>query len=107
MFTTVKKIHFVGIGGIGMSGIAEILLNQGFEITGSDVQRGENVKYLEKKGIKIFIGHENRYLDFLLRSTSVIVPGLMVTSRFLPGRVILILDDLTEVLRKNHWSFPV
>jgi UDP-N-acetylmuramate--alanine ligase len=59
MFTTVKKIHFVGIGGIGMSGIAEILLNQGFEITGSDVQRGENVKYLEKKGIKIFIGHKS------------------------------------------------
>jgi UDP-N-acetylmuramate--alanine ligase len=59
MFTTIKKIHFVGIGGIGMSGIAEILLNQGFEITGSDVQRGENIKYLEKKAIKIFIGHKS------------------------------------------------
>ena len=36
MFKNIKKVHFVGIGGIGMSGIAEILLNQGFEISGSD-----------------------------------------------------------------------
>ena len=38
MFRHVKKLHFVGIGGIGMSGIAELLLNQGFKITGSDIK---------------------------------------------------------------------
>jgi len=38
MFRSVKKIHFIGIGGIGMSGIAEILLDQGFSVTGSDKQ---------------------------------------------------------------------
>ncbi|MFW5662429.1 MAG: Mur ligase domain-containing protein, partial [Bacteroidota bacterium] len=57
MFSTVKKIHFVGIGGIGMSGIAEILLNQGFDISGSDLNQSENTDYLEKIGAKIHIGH--------------------------------------------------
>jgi UDP-N-acetylmuramate--alanine ligase len=57
IFSTVKNIHFVGIGGIGMSGIAEILLNQGFNITGSDMRESENTKYLENLGAKVFIGH--------------------------------------------------
>lgn len=58
MFTTVKNIHFIGIGGIGMSGIAEILLSQGFQITGSDLNENENTKHLEKFGAKIFYGHK-------------------------------------------------
>lgn len=56
-FSSVKKIHFVGIGGIGMSGIAEILLNQGFIISGSDISKSENTDYLESIGAEIFIGH--------------------------------------------------
>lgn len=58
MFSSVKKIHFVGIGGIGMSGIAEILLNQGFEVSGSDISQSENTDYLASLGAKIFIGHK-------------------------------------------------
>ena len=42
MFKKVKSIHFIGIGGIGMSGIAELLNNQGFKITGSDLNHSEN-----------------------------------------------------------------
>jgi len=57
MFSTIKKIHFVGIGGIGMSGIAEILLNQGFAISGSDMNENENTEYLRQKGVEIKIGH--------------------------------------------------
>lgn len=57
MFSSIEKIHFVGIGGIGMSGIAEILVNQGFKITGSDIAGSQNTEYLEKLGIKIYIGH--------------------------------------------------
>lgn len=57
MFASVKNIHFVGIGGIGMSAIAEILLNQGFSVSGSDIQQSENTDYLEAKGAKIMIGH--------------------------------------------------
>lgn len=58
MFTVIKKIHFVGIGGIGMSGIAEILLKQGFAVSGSDLMQSENTDYLKSKGAKIFIGHK-------------------------------------------------
>ena len=58
MFSSVKRVHFVGIGGIGMSGIAEILINQGFQISGSDLSQSENTEYLASLGAKIFLGHE-------------------------------------------------
>ncbi len=54
---TVKNVHFVGIGGIGMSGIAEILLIQGFNITGSDLNKSDVTDRLESLGIKIYEGH--------------------------------------------------
>lgn len=57
MFKSVKKIHFVGIGGIGMSGIAEILLREGFLVTGSDLSYSQNTKAVENAGATIYIGH--------------------------------------------------
>jgi UDP-N-acetylmuramate--alanine ligase len=57
MFYKVQQIHFVGIGGAGMSGIAEVLLNLGYRVTGSDLTRSDPVKRLEGLGGKIFIGH--------------------------------------------------
>lgn len=59
MFRKVKKIHFVGIGGIGMSSIAELLLNLDFEISGSDIQDSEIIQNLITKGAKIYTdGHK-------------------------------------------------
>ncbi len=52
-----NKIHMVGIGGVSMSGIAEILTNWGFKVTGSNNVENENTKKLEEAGIKVFIGH--------------------------------------------------
>jgi len=63
MFSSIKKLHFVGIGGIGMSGIAEILLDQGFAITGSDKSASENTERLEALGAKIIEGHDAANLD--------------------------------------------
>ncbi len=57
MFSSVSKVHFVGIGGIGMSGIAEILINQGFRVSGSDLNQSDNTDYLASIGAWIFIGH--------------------------------------------------
>ncbi len=54
----VRHIHFVGIGGIGMSGIAEVLLDLGFRISGSDISRTRIIGRLEKAGATIFIGHD-------------------------------------------------
>src|SRR5215475_5338494 len=51
-------VHFVGIGGIGMSGIAEVLANLGYSVTGSDVADSANVKRLRDKGVKVVIGHK-------------------------------------------------
>lgn len=62
MFGKLKKIHFIGIGGIGMSGLAELLQNWGYEITGSDAHHSENILRLEKSGIRIFIGHHRENL---------------------------------------------
>ncbi len=58
MFRHVKNIHFIGIGGIGMSGIAEVLCNLKFSVTGSDLNRSKNITRLETLfGLKIFEGH--------------------------------------------------
>jgi len=53
----VKRIHFVGIGGAGMGGIAEVLLNEGYQISGSDIGENQVVKRLTKLGAKVYIGH--------------------------------------------------
>lgn len=52
-----KRYHFIGIGGIGMSGLARILLEQGVEVSGSDLVKGPVVSELEEKGALVFIGH--------------------------------------------------
>jgi UDP-N-acetylmuramate--alanine ligase len=57
MFKRYQQIHFVGIGGSGMSGIAEILLNLGYRVTGSDHKRNDAVERLAELGAKVFIGH--------------------------------------------------
>ena len=57
VFHKIEKIHFVGIGGIGMSGIAEVLLNLGFTATGSDIRKTDTTERLEQLGAKILYGH--------------------------------------------------
>ncbi|HOP63764.1 MAG TPA: UDP-N-acetylmuramate--L-alanine ligase [Spirochaetota bacterium] len=57
MFRKSKKMHFIGIGGIGMSGIAEILINLGYEVSGSDLKPSDQTKRLESLGAKVCIGH--------------------------------------------------
>ncbi|HMN47566.1 MAG TPA: UDP-N-acetylmuramate--L-alanine ligase [Ignavibacteriaceae bacterium] len=74
MFKNIKKVHFVGIGGIGMSGIAEILVNQGFEVSGSDKALSEVTDRLESIGIKVYEGHSPENLkdaDVLVYSSAV------------------------------------
>lgn len=53
----IKTVHFVGIGGVGMSGLAEILLNLGFNVQGSDIKDSPTTKRLEQLGANVFIGH--------------------------------------------------
>ena len=59
---SIGTIHFVGIGGIGMSGIAEVLHNLGYSVQGSDIADGANVRRLRAAGIAVAIGHDARNL---------------------------------------------
>ena len=87
-----KKIHFIGIGGIGMSAIAKVLLNDGVEITGSDLGEGGNVQTLRKMGVEITKGHSPRNIKddhtLVIRSSA-------------------IKDDNIEVLEAQKKNIPV
>jgi len=63
LFKRVKDVHFVGIGGVGMSGIAEILLALGFRVSGSDLQESGGVKRLRDLGARVWIGHDASHLE--------------------------------------------
>lgn len=63
MFSSIKKLHFVGIGGIGMSGIAEILIDQGFKIVGSDKAASDNTERLQSLGTKLYFGHDAKNVE--------------------------------------------
>ena len=74
MLGEIKKIHFVGVGGIGMSGMAELLFNLGYKISGSDLEQSDITNNLEEIGIKVFIGHNKNNIediDLLVYSSAV------------------------------------
>ena len=58
MFGRLKRVHFVGVGGVGMSGIALVLKNMGFEVTGSDAKESDATRKLAEAGIRVSIGHD-------------------------------------------------
>ena len=63
MFKKYQQIHFVGIGGIGMSGIAEVLLNLGYRVTGSDARANDTTRRLKRLGAKVFLGHDRKHVE--------------------------------------------
>ena len=58
-----ELIHFVGIGGIGMSGLALIMKGKGFKVQGSDIANNKNIERLRKEKIKVFIGHKKQNIE--------------------------------------------
>ena len=106
----IGPVHFVGIGGIGMSGIAEVLSNLGYTVTGSDVSDSANVKRLREKGIKVAIGHR---ADNIANAQVVVVSSavkkdnpevLAARARLLP--VVRRAEMLGELMRLK-WSIAV
>ncbi len=91
MFEHYRRIHFVGIGGSGMSGIAEVLHNLGYEVTGSDLKESEAVRRLRGLGIEVWIGHRPENL----RDPHVVVVSSAVS------------DDNPEVVEAKRRSIPV
>lgn len=69
-----SKFHFIGIGGIGMCGLAELLKNMGHEVSGSDLNENANTEDLRKKGVRVYIGHDHSHLgdvDVVVYSSAV------------------------------------
>ncbi|RYF43603.1 MAG: UDP-N-acetylmuramate--L-alanine ligase, partial [Comamonadaceae bacterium] len=87
----VKHIHFVGVGGAGMSGIAEVLRNQGYVISGSDLSDSATLRRLQGLGIKTCIGHQASHID----GADVIVTSTAVQA------------DNPEVLAAREHKIPV
>src|ERR1051325_5004750 len=91
MFRPLQHVHFVGIGGIGMSGIAEVLVNLGFRVSGSDAKRSNVTDRLQQMGIEFTEGHDGKNVGdahVVVRSTAV-------------------RDDNPEVVEAHHRSIPV
>ncbi len=87
----VGLIHFVGIGGVGMSGIAEVLANLGYRVQGSDLAESAAVRRLRDMDVEVFIGHSADYV----RGCGVIVVSSAVA------------DDNPEVCEARRWRIPV
>lgn len=107
MFSSIKKLHFVGIGGIGMSGIAEILLDQGFTVSGSDRVLSEVTDRLTKLGAEVFEGHRAEHVkedvDALVYSSAVSLDNpevLEAQRRKIP--IIRRAEMLAEVMRLKY-----
>ena len=111
MFGKVKKVHFVGIGGIGMSGIAELLINLGFEVTGSDMKTTNITENLQKHGAVIYEGHKPENVndsDVLVYSSAVQVdnPELQrAKDKQIP--IIRRAEMLSELLKLKQTSIAV
>ncbi len=106
MFRTTRHIHLVAIGGVGMSGIAEVLLNLGFKVSGSDLHRTAVTDRLEKLGARIDVGHaaENvRGADVVVRSSAVTEANCEVAAaRAARLPVIRRAEMLAELMRLKH-----
>ena len=102
----IRRIHFVGIGGSGMCGIAEVLLNQGYEISGSDISANANVRRLTGAGVIVFIGHSEDNIigaDVVVKSSAVTLENAEIASARKQGiPVVRRAEMLAELMRYRH-----
>ena len=102
----IQNIHFVGIGGSGMSGIAEVLLNQGYSITGSDIAINPSIINLRSLGASIFIGHDKVNIssaDVVVKSSAVDFENEEIKEAFKSNiPVIRRAQMLAELMRFRH-----
>ena len=106
MYGNIEKIHFVGIGGIGMSGIAEVLLNLGYKVSGSDLRESDTTERLRGLGGEICIGHAAENLtnvDVVVTSTAVQTDNPeVVEARHRMVPVIPRAEMLAELMRMKY-----
>ncbi|MGS0941817.1 UDP-N-acetylmuramate--L-alanine ligase [Pseudomonas luteola] len=103
---SIRRIHFVGIGGVGMCGIAEVLLNLGYEVSGSDLRASPVTERLQQFGAKIYIGHSAENLervDVLVVSSAINKSNPEVAAA-LENRIPVVprAEMLAELMRYRH-----
>ena len=102
----VRHIHFIGIGGIGMSGIAEVLLSLGYAVSGSDLKAGDTTRRLDSLGAKTYVGHRAEHIegaDVVVYSSAVAAENPEVaTARELGIPVIPRAEMLAELMRLKY-----
>jgi UDP-N-acetylmuramate--alanine ligase len=98
-----RRLHFVGIGGIGMSGIAELLVNLGYEVSGSDARRSETTDRLAAQGVTIMIGHDAQHIgdaDVVVVSSAVAADNVeLAAARARHVPIIARAEMLAELMR--------
>ncbi|HCV78744.1 MAG TPA: UDP-N-acetylmuramate--L-alanine ligase, partial [Pseudomonas sp.] len=103
---SIRRIHFVGIGGVGMCGIAEVLLNLGYEVSGSDLKESAVTARLQQFGARIYIGHRAENLDQVdvLVVSSAINRSNPEVSAALEQRIPVVprAEMLSELMRYRH-----
>ena len=105
-----SKIHFIGISGIGMSGIAELMLDKGYSIQGSDISVNDNTKRLKKKGIKFFLGHNKKnikYANAVVYSSAIKKNNPEIREAYIKKIPVLSRADMLSELMKNKKSIAI
>ena len=104
------KIHFIGISGIGMSGIAELMQDKGYKIQGSDISFNENSERLQKKGIKFFLGHSKKNIssvDAVIYSSAIKKNNPEIKEAINKKIPLLSRADMLAELMKNKKSIAI
>src|SRR6266853_5396732 len=106
MFAKIQRIHFVGIGGIGMSGIAEVLLNLGYKISGSDLKSSATTQRLASLGATIFEGHAGENIsgaEVVVTSSAIVQTNAeVIEAQELHVPVIPRAEMLAELMRLKY-----
>ncbi|CAN2041821.1 UDP-N-acetylmuramate--L-alanine ligase [Candidatus Magnetomoraceae bacterium gMMP-15] len=110
MYKKNYHIHFVGIGGIGMSGIAEILLNQGYQVSGSDLISSEITQRLKSNGVDFFKGHNAQYIqnaDVVVISSAISKDNPEVTAALKASLPVIPRAEMLAELMRFKYSIAV
>lgn len=102
----IRRLHFIGVGGAGMCGIAEVLLNQGYDISGSDIKAGKTTAHLESLGAHVFIGHRSENIsgaDVVVVSTAIDAENPeIIAAREARLPIVRRAEMLGELMRYRH-----
>ena len=104
------KIHFIGIGGISMSGLAEIIYNRGFKVTGSDMKHSNTTKHLEDLNIPVYYGHAASNIesdvDLIVYTAAVHEDNPEIIAAKAAGITLITRSEFLGLIMKDY-DFPI